>query len=66
MSTYTISSIKENRIFNPFMESNKRVYSSNLKRKDSKSKIALNNNYIIINNTPVEIKKNSLSSSQSS
>jgi len=64
MSTYTISSLKESRIINPFMES--RRESCNLKKNAKiKKTISLNSSYIVTNNTQ-ESKKTSLSSSNSS
>lgn len=65
MSTYTISSIKENRIYMPFMESNKK--DDNFKKINSKKSVLTNNSsYVITNNTPKNTVKHSLSSSQSS
>lgn len=63
MSTYTISSLKENRILTPFMESRKE--SCNLKKSKLKKTVSLNSAYVVTNNTQ-ELKKTSLSSSQSS
>jgi hypothetical protein len=65
MSTYTICSLKENRILSSFSESGKKE-SYNLKKNSKlKKTISLNSSYIVTNNTQ-ELKKTSLSSSQSS
>lgn len=51
MSTYTISSIKENRIYLPFMDSNKKE-DSNVKKINSIKQAVLlkNSSYVITNN----------------
>jgi hypothetical protein len=66
MSTYTISSIKENRIYLPFMDSNKKE-DYNVKKINSIKQAVLlkNSSYVITNNVSPEVKHN-LSLSQSS
>ncbi len=61
MSTYIIT--KESRISHPFME---KKISANLKKKSNiKKTTSFSNQYNVYNDT-IELKKNSLSSSQSS